>query len=68
MSEWRRVILLSALYAIPALAQNTASIQGSVNDATDGAPISGAFVVATRAGLPPLREMAQSAPDGRLHS
>ena len=44
--------------------QNTASIQGTVSAQTSSTAIAGAFVVATRAGLPPFRQTVESAANG----
>jgi hypothetical protein len=43
---------------------NTASIQGSVADATNKKPISGALVSAIRSGLPPASQTVTTAADG----
>ena len=58
--------LVIALLAVPALSGQigTASIQGAVGDAKTLKPVSAAWVIASRAGVPPFTRNTKSGGDG----
>ena len=59
-----RMLALAFLFQSAALLAQTASIQGTVADATNHQPIAGALVTAVRAGLPPASQTATTGSDG----
>lgn len=61
----QRLLILIFTSGLALTAQTAASsIQGKVADASSNKPIAGAFVIAIRAGLPPVSQTAQSQADG----
>jgi hypothetical protein len=60
-----RIVFAFFILSAASIGQSgTATIQGSVTDALNKKPVSGALVTAIRSGLPPASQTATTAPDG----
>lgn len=58
------VFMAVIVCTVPAVGQNTASIQGTTVDSTSGKPVAGAIIIATNAANPASRGVATSTLDG----